>query len=292
MTKNEKVKFFNKASASRDAWRARNSYYHSELLEFFRFVIPEGSSVLEVGSGTGDLLAKLKPARGLGLDFSPEMTAAAKKRHPALDFRTADIEAPGPEEKFDYVIMQDLLGHLDDIWLAFRNLSRVTASETRVVITSYNPLWEPLVMLAEAAGLKAENPRQNWLAIADIENLLYLNNYEVIKKGCRFLMPVYIPLLSPFINKLLAKMPFFKGLGLIQFIVAREIPARPAVASYSVSVVVPCRNEAGNIERLFTELPPLGKSTELVFVDGDSDDEVEALLLDVLRDIGRLAFPE
>ncbi|HNW43893.1 MAG TPA: glycosyltransferase [Elusimicrobiales bacterium] len=272
MTKAEKIKFFDEAAATRDLWRARNRYYHSELRDFFRFVIPEGASVLEVGSGTGDLLAELKPARGLGVDFSPAMTAAAKKRHPALDFTTDDIEALATTEKFDYVVMQDLLGNLDDIWLAFRSLSKVTGPETRIAITSYNPLWEPLVILAETFGLKIKNTRQNWLAIADIENLLYLNNYEVIKKGCRFLMPFHIPLISTFLNKFLAKMPLFKSLGLVQFIVARETPAKPSPAAYSTSVMVPCRNEAGNMEQLFNEIPVLGKGTELIFVDGNSDD--------------------
>ncbi|HCC48849.1 MAG TPA: glycosyl transferase [Elusimicrobia bacterium] len=275
MTKEEKIRFFDEAAADRDSWRARNRSYQRELLNFFRFVIPKGSSVLEAGSGTGALLADLAPARGLGVDFSPAMTAAAKAAHatdPALEFRTGDIENLDLADKFDYVVMQDLLGHVDDIWLAFRSLRRVTTPESRVIITSYNPLWEPLVILAEAAGLKAKNPRQNWLAMADIENLLYLNNYEVIKKGHRFLMPFYLPLLSAFFNKFLAKMPLFKDLGLIQFIIARETPGAPPAAEYSVSVMVPCRNEAGNMERLFAELPRLGKNTELVFVDGNSDD--------------------
>lgn len=275
MTKAEKIKFFDEAARTRDQWRARNGNYYRELLAFFRFVIPKNSSVLEIGSGTGGLLADLEPARGLGLDFSPAMTAEAQKvaeRNPSLKFETGDVEALAVAEKFDYVVMQDLLGSLDDIWLAFRNLHQVTHPGSRVVITSYNPLWEPLVMLAEAAGLKSRNPRQSWLALADIENLLYLNGYEPVKKGCRFLMPFGIPLLAPFFNRFLAKMPLFKELGLIQFIVARETPSRPRAHDYSVSVMVPCRDEAGNMERLFAELPKLGKSTELVFVDGDSSD--------------------
>lgn len=272
MTKAQKAAFFDEAARTRDAWRARNTCYQEELLALFRFIIPANSRVVELGSGTGALLAALKPSRGLGLDFSPAMTAAAGLRHPGLEFRTEDIEDLRTDEKFDYVVMQDLLGHLDDIWLAFRNLSRLTTPGSRVVIASYNPLWEPLVRLAEAAGLKAKNPRQNWLAAEDIENLLYLNNYEVVRKGCRFLLPFGVPLLAPLFNRLLARLPLFRRLGLIQFVVAREAPRAAAAADYSVSVVVPCRNEAGNIPRLFAELPALGRSTELVFVDGDSDD--------------------
>lgn len=272
MTKEEKIKFFDVEAPLRDARRARSRHYYRELFDFFRFLIPKNASVLELGSGTGGLLAELEPAKALGVDISPAMTAAAKAAHPALDFRTGDIEALDVEEKFDFVVMQDLLGHLDDIWLAFRNLHKVTKAETRVVITAYNPLWEPLVILAQAAGLKGRDPRQNWLGLSDIENLLYLNGYEVVKKGCRFLMPFYIPLVSAFFNRFLAKMPLFKELGLIQFIIARETPSRPKAKDYSVSVMVPCRDEAGNMERLFNELPKLGKGTELVFVDGNSSD--------------------
>lgn len=272
MTKEEKIKFFDGEAASRDSRRARSRLYHRELLDFFRFVIPENSSVLEIGSGTGGLLAGLEPARGLGLDFSPAMTETAKAAHPALEFRAGDIEALDLEEKFDYVVMQDLLGSLDDIWLAFRNLHKVTRPETRLVITAYNPLWEPLLNLAQAAGLKGRDPSQNWLAMADIENLLYLNGYEPVKKGYRFLLPFYIPLVSAFFNRFLAKMPLLKDLGLIQFIIARETPSRPKAKEYSVSVMVPCRDEAGNMERLFKELPVIGAGTELVFVDGNSSD--------------------
>lgn len=272
MTKEEKIKFFDAEAPARDARRARSRGYYRELADFFRFVIPEGASVLEIGSGTGGLLAELNPGKSLGLDFSPAMVEAAKTAHPTLDFRVGDIETLSLEEKFDYVVMQDLLGHLDDIWLAFRNLHKVTGPASRLVITTYNPLWEPLVVLAQALGLKGRDPRQNWLASADIENFLYLNGYEVVKKGCRFLMPFYIPLVSAFFNRFLAKMPLFKELGLIQFIIARETPSRPKARDYSVSVMVPCRDEAGNMERLFDELPRLGSGTELVFVDGNSSD--------------------
>lgn len=274
MTKAEKTAFFDDQAAGRDARRARSRAYYRDLAEFFRFVIPRGSSVLEIGCGTGALLAELSPSRGLGVDFSPKMIEAAKAagRDPALEFRPGDAEALDVDEKFDYVVMQDLVGSLDDIWLAFRGLHKVTRPDSRVVITTYNPLWEPLVILAEAAGLKGRNPRQSWLAIADLENLLYLNGYETVKKGCRFLLPFGIPLLTPFFNRFLANMPLFRHLGLVQYIVAREIPSRPKANDYSVSVMVPCRDEAGNMERLFAELPRLGSRTELVFVDGNSSD--------------------
>lgn len=126
--------------------------------------------------------------------------------------------------------------------------------------------------LSEKIGLKGPEPYHNWLTLGDIENLLYLNGFEAVKKGRRFLLPFYIPLLSDFINKYVAKIPGIRNLCMIQFIIARPFPEQKEPEQLSVSVMVPCRNEAGNMERLFNELPRLGSSTELVFVDGNSDD--------------------
>jgi glycosyltransferase involved in cell wall biosynthesis len=120
--------------------------------------------------------------------------------------------------------------------------------------------------------MKQKSPPQNWLAQQDLENLLYLNGYEIIRRGSRFLMPLHIPLLSGFVNRYLARLPLLRSLCMVQYAVARETACMPAERPCSVTVVVPCRNEAGNIERLVDGMPELGARTELIFVDGDSTD--------------------
>ena len=281
--KQEIIKFFDESAATRNSWRKKNWYYHSDLLRFFEFAVPRRASVLEVGCSTGNLLRDLKPCDGMGIDVSPEMVRAAKRLHPGLAFAVDDIENLALRKKFDYVIMQDLTGHLDDIWLAFRNLHAVTTPETRIILTTYNHIWEPLVLLAEKFGVKQKNPPQNWLAQKDLENLLYLNDYELVKKGTRFLMPFHIPLLSEFINRYIARLPLFKSLCLIQYVIARETPARPDKRTYSASVIIPCRNEAGNIPRLVAEMPALGSGTEIIFVDGNSTDGTVEKINEVMR---------
>ena len=272
MIHKEAVAFFNGEADSRNLWRKRNWYYHRELYNFFSFSIPRGSSTLEIGCATGELIAEVAGENGYGVDLSPRMLEIAGKNHPSTMFEVGDIEDLRLQKTFDYIIMQDLLGHLGDIWLAFNNLKKLSTPKTRVIITTYNHLWEPLVKFSEKIGLKGPEPYHNWLTLGDIENLLYLNNFEVVKKGRRFLLPFHIPLLSDLINKYVAKIPGIRNLCLIQFIIARPFPEQKEPRQYSVSVVVPCRNEAGNIERLFNELPRLGSGTELVFVDGNSTD--------------------
>jgi SAM-dependent methyltransferase len=295
MTKAELKKYFDQIAPQRDAWKRRNAYYYQELESLCRLFIPPGRSVLELGCGTGDLLAALRPSRGLGIDLSDEMVRIARGKYPELEFRTGDVEAVTVEETFDYVLLSDLVGSLDDIWKAFRELQRVVRPETRIVVTYYNYLWEPALKLAERLGLKMGQQVLNWLPLDDLENLFYLNGFETIKKGYRFLIPKRIPVLAPLVNNYLARLPGIRKLCLVEYLVVRPTPAAlapgaapgaamaPAPKDYSVSVIVPCRDEVGNIEGLVERLPAMGCHTELIFVDGDSRDGTPEVILRLME---------
>jgi len=257
----------------RDRWRARSRYYHDSVERIVRFVVPEGARVLDVGCATGDLLAAVHPRRGVGLDISPSMIEVARAKHPGLEFVVGDVQALELDEKFDYVILSDVVGLLDDVWSAFRSLHRVCHSQTRVIVTYYNRLWEPVLTLAERLGRKMPIGAQNWLSMPDLEHLLDLSHFEVIRRGRGLIFPAGIPLLSSLLNRYLVRLPLIRRLGLVQFFVAR--PQRPLPAKReetSVTVLVPCRNERGNIRPLVARVPAMGTDTEILFVDGHSDD--------------------
>ena len=272
MTKTERIKYFDSVASERERWREKGAYYHKQLEKYLRYLIPPDSSVIEIGCGTGDLLAALNPKRGLGIDISPKMIEVARKKFPHLEFETGDFEDLQIEEKFDYVVSVETIGHVDDIQLAFKELHKVCKPETRVIIIYYNYLWEPVLKFAEAVGLRMKQPLQHWLPIEDIASLLFLNDFEVIKKGYRFLLPVYIPFLSTFLNRFLANMPFFWKLSLNEILIARPMNIRKTPKDVTCSVIIPCRNEKGNIEQAVLRTPDMGKSTEIIFVEGHSQD--------------------
>lgn len=283
-SKQDKIRHYDGLAAQRSYWRRRNAYYYRELEQHLEFLIPPGMRVLEIGCGTGELLAALRPASGVGLDFSTAMIEAAKRAHPRkeypnLSFVVDDIEELSLAGTFDYVIVSDVIGELTDVWTAFRNLWRVCDESTRFVITYFNHLWEPVLRLGERLGMKMPQDYQNWLSLRDIDGLLELNGIEVIKQGYRLLLPKYVPLLSTFMNRFLGNFPLFDRLGLAAYIVAR--PASPPSGSgrtESVSVIIPCRNERGNIHDAVERIPAMGLHTELIFVDGNSNDgTVEAI---------------
>src|SRR5438105_8964800 len=157
---------YDRLAPERDGWRARIRAYYAAIERLGRFVVPEGASVLEVGCGTGDLLAALKPREGVGLDISPRLVEIARGKHPGLDFIVGDAEALDASalegRTFDYVVLSDVVGALTDVWAAFRALRRVCNARTVVLATYSNFVSSPLLRLGEKVGLKMPIEQQNW----------------------------------------------------------------------------------------------------------------------------------
>ncbi|MBN1866952.1 glycosyltransferase [Candidatus Sumerlaeota bacterium] len=267
--------FFDRLAPKRRYWKRRSRAYHRSLESFIRFLIPPGRRVLEIGCATGELLAAAKPSRGVGLDISSKMLELASDKYPEYEFVEGDAHDLPLEEKFDYVILSDTVGNLWDVQRCFEQLHKVTTPRSRVVITHYNKLWYPIVSMGEKLRMKSPSSSQNWLAIGDLDNLLRLADFECIRKGMRFLFPFSVPVLTSFVNRFVANLPLINRMCLVQYVVARPTPpriARETEDSYSVSIVVPTLNEAGNVEGAVTRVPPMGRHVETIYVDGRSTD--------------------
>lgn len=260
--------------ADREKWIKRNSYYYKCLVKNLKFVIPEQSSILEIGCGTGYLLEQLNPRRGVGIDPAAEMIEYARVHRPSFTYFQMDAENLEINETFDYVIISDTVGSFADVQQVFEHLHQSCTPQTRLIITSTNSFWQPVLNLAEAIGLKMPQKRQNWLDIGDIESLLNLTEFDVINNSRKVIFPKYIPLVSGFLNRYIGNLPLFNALGLITCIVARsEKVIQNQENNLTVSVVVPARNERGNIESIVNRIPQMGMNTEIIFVEGNSTDQ-------------------
>lgn len=271
MTKNQLKTHFNALAKERDRWRKKNWYYHQNIEQFLQCIVPKESSILDIGCSTGDLLASLNPKRGKGIDISQAMINEAKRKYPSLAFECMDAQDLLLRETYDYIIIANAIGFFSDIQRAFQEIHRVIHSRSRLVIVYYNYLWQPFLKLGEWLGIKMPEPWQNWISPHDLENFLYLAGFEVIKRGRRLLFPFYIPLLSSLLNRYLVKLPFIQRFALAYYVIARQIP-QDLSSPATVSIIVPARNEAGNIEPLVKRIPPFGSHTEIIFVEGHSKD--------------------
>ncbi len=259
----------------RDEFIAKNRYFHEDDQRFLRFLIPEGLRVLEIGCGSGALLAALKPARGLGVDLSARMVEVARAAHPELEFAEGDIEDEafvsnlgGP---FDVIVMADTIGMLDDCQATLASLHRLCHRDTRLVVAYHNYLWEPGLRLAERLEARMPEPLMNWLRPADIANLLMLADYQPVREEWRQLLPKRLFGIGPLVNRFIATLPLIRRLCLRNYLVARPM-REPPESELSASVVVPCRNERGNIGQIVARIPPFCRELEILFVEGGSKD--------------------
>jgi SAM-dependent methyltransferase len=261
------------------------TYYHDRLEQIYRHLVPVGSSVIELGSGDGDLLAALEPKRGVGVDFSTENVELARSRHPDLEFVEADVHELEMSETFDYVVISDLVNDLWDIQNVLEQVTKLCRPDTRIILNFFNKLWQAPLGLARSTGLAQRMLKQNWVSVADMRNLLRVAGFEVISSSSEVLLPFRLPLLEPLLNRVLVKVWPVSHLGLTQVMVARLDPYRFGSAidsSASVSVIVPARNEAGHIEEILDRVPAMGSRTEILFVEGNStDDTLEVITREV-----------
>lgn len=252
-------------------------YYHRRLADVYQFLVGNGRRVLELGCGTGDLLAACRPTQGVGIDLSPGMIERARQRHPDLEFHVGDAHEPQLEDTFDVVILSDLVNDLWDVQRVFEVLRDLTAPHSRIILNFYSRLWELPLTLAESAGMARPMMAQNWLTIEDVRALLSLAGFETLRDWREILYPIQTPLVSPFVNRVLARLWPIHYLCLTNFVLARPEP-QPVQFEPNVSVVIPVRNEAGNIRGAIERTPEMGNGTELVFVEGHSTDDTHEVL--------------
>jgi len=154
------------------------------------------------------------------------------------------------------IILDNVIGDIPDLQVYFEDLRKNILPESKILISYHNPMWEPILTLASKLGLRKKVGIQNWLDQEDLKNILDLSGFEVISSQKRFF-------------------------GITAITNARsknQITRTKHVASskhkeYSVSIIVPARNEEGNIPKIIPSIPKFGKWQEIIFVEGNSTDQ-------------------
>ena len=259
-----------------EIWRRKNLLYYQDIERLYRFYVKSASKVLEIGSGTGYLLASIDPEYGLGIDLNSQAVEYARSHFPSLDFCLQDGESYTTEEKFDYILLANTVSYLQNLHKTFDNLRHCSNPNTRLVLTFHNPGWELILKIATLLKQRTPIDNLNWLSYEDINNILHLHGFEVICHHKQMLLPRRIMGLSWLCNKIIAQLPFINQLCLTESIIARPKLNKPHQVSeqqtLTCSVIIPARNEAGNIESCVTRMPQLGQHTEIIFIEGHSQD--------------------
>ena len=243
--------------------------YHEMLAHYYNLFIPPNASILEIGCGNGRLLEKLRARKKTGIDLSKRLISEARMRLPDAIFHVQAGENMILDEQFDCIIVSETVNFAADVQVLFERLHSVSHARTRLLVNFFNNLWQPLSALATLIGMRARQPETNWLSASDVSKLMSISGWEPITSTHRILLPFHIPGISFLANRCLA--PLIPSACLSIFTIARTTPQAQRNA-LSVSVVIPARNEAGNIEAAVRRTPEMGAGTELIFVEGGSKD--------------------
>jgi SAM-dependent methyltransferase len=279
--------YFNSIAPEWDAWRARNRFYHERIKELVTGAVVPGRCVLDIGAGTGDMLAATLPSAAVGLNVADRLTQLAREKYPGLEFQTFDGTEVALPDGFhpDYVVAVNLLDHTSDVFELLASLRECVNERTLIVFTTSNPLWSPLLRLASRLGRRSPESPRNFITNRDIASILHVLGFDVVEAGVTLPVPERIPLLGTALNATLPDLPVLRYASSTQYLAARPRIARE---SLSVSVVVPCHNERGNVAACARRVPDMGAGTEIIFVDDGSTDGTRAAVLAAMEEDPRV----
>ena len=279
-----------KNRSSAGIWRQfykKNYYYHKDLESLAGILIPREASVLEIGSRGGEILRAIPNKTKVGIEWDKDLLTLAKQNSKNTSFiALSEMSTRLKGQKFDYILISHAFSEINDVQAFIKKIKSLCHKDTRIVVVYFNFFWKAILDLGESLGLKYPPFKEpNWLSEADIDNLLYLESFEKIKSGRRFIFPYFLPFISEFINKFLGQLPLINSLCLTNYTIYRPFPT---AQDYSVSIVIPARNEEGHIPGILKKIPPLGKSTEIIFVESFSNDNTYEA---IKREIGNYKGP-
>jgi hypothetical protein len=237
-------------------------YFYKLLAHYLSLYIRPDNSLWDINPTTNGLVNYFEGAKTIHISTADRLNAEP------LSHKIENLTEAVPE----YMVLNGNIHYEKDIETLFSNLHQLCTPTTRVVVTYYSSLWKPFMRLATFLGLREKSPELNWVAHEDLDNFMRLTDFELIRRDSKVLMPVYIPLLSSFLNQFLAPLPFFRWFTMVNIAIARPVKPTTAPTQLAVSIVVPARNEAGNIENIIQSIPPMNERDEIIFIEGNSTD--------------------
>lgn len=285
--KRQLSRYFETVAPEWDIWQRRNRFYHSTIQKLIQGIIPPQETILDIGSGTGDMLASLKTLRGVGLNISAELTTLARQKYPHIEFRTVAVDEVELPDGFrpSYITMVNMLDYVYDVWDIIEHVQPHLSEDTLLVIMTSNPLWATILRGASKVGLRIPDSPRNFITNKDIGSVLRLQGFDIVEEGLLLPVPKYIPLIADVLNTLIPELPILRYISSVQYITARPRIDRPAL---SCSIIIPCHNEEGNIVECVRRVPDMGIWTEIIVVDDGSTDGTRAHVQQLMQEDKRL----
>jgi len=191
MSRESTREYFERIAPVWDYWHHKNRFYHCKMTELIRGMVRPRARVLELGSGTGDLLAALAPTAAIGLNVAEALTALARRKHPEFQFETVEVDQVKMADGFlpDYVVLNNVVDYVYDVCELLESLRPAMTDQTLLIMTSNNPLWGPWLRLASRLGQRVPDSPLNLITNRDIRSVLTLQGFDIVEEGMTLPVP-------------------------------------------------------------------------------------------------------
>lgn len=281
---------FYKIAKDYSKWKKKNTYYYQHLKSFLRRIIRPGSKVLEIGCTTGEMLASVQPRIGVGIDISSELIKIASQKFPQYSFLNTSIEEFRYEGKFDYIIMVDLVDHVYDVMTVFEKVYQFCHPTTKIVLTTINPWWDPILLFMEKLKAKMPEGLHNFIEKRNLIKMIELLDFSINYSGYMLLFPKYIPFLSYLANTMGVRIWGINKFSSVQYMVLQPTIKNTTDLGLGCSVIIPCHNEEGNIDEVVRRIPSMGNKTEVIVVNDGSTDKTADKVRELQKEFLNLKF--
>ena len=172
-------------------------------------------------------------------------------------------------EKCDHLIIADI-EHQNNPTLNLLKLSNLINDDARIILLSKNFFWMFIIKVLKF--FFNFSPKQNnFLPSSYLSNLYSSCNLEIIRSEKIIALPIKIPLITSFLNKIF-RLPFLNWFCILNITVLKKIKTTPNDKNIKVSFIVPCKNEEKNIPLFKKKLQDQNENCEFLFGDDNSSD--------------------
>lgn len=263
-----------------------SSFFSEWDCKFLEFTIPKESRVVFVGIGFNFTIGA-----EISAPFTNSRTLLLEE-----DLRNAHIQENDSQQvvawddlpkilgEVDHIVLVDVLGQAKDIQDALLQINSLCQSHTRIITLGNNWLWKGLHSIFDFFGWKNRQLDKNWLTQRQLDIVSTVSGFETIRSETLVFFPFDIPLFGRLLNFVAGWLPVIKDSGMRRYQVLRPAWKNPEFSSHdSLTIVIPTKNERGNIEDAIKRLPDFGVATEIIFVDGNSSDGTEKEIARVIE---------
>tara|TARA_A100001035_G_C27776706_1_gene499467 strand:- start:491 stop:1801 length:1311 start_codon:yes stop_codon:yes gene_type:complete len=245
---------------------SREQFYKNHYSEIEKYVHPY-NSVLHITSNLSENKHKQGDYDVLYIDSTED-----------LDFSSFNQT----DKKYEFIIVTDIFEVSSDIYRFVKFFKNILEKEGKILLTSINPKWNMLFKLFEIIGIKRKSQINSYIKPSKISNIFYSLNFEKLKSYNRQIFPFRLFGIGKLLNIFLELLFSYFNLGIKTYFLYQL--KDEFVKDYTKSIIVPAKNESGNLRELVNRIPSFSTNFEIIIVCGPSNDNTYEIAKEIKKE--------